>query len=102
MTYHDLSRSMRLLPTESRLMPAPEAEHDVHQAEAADGNPSHAVHPAHRAFGNHAAQQARHTGQNGPPVSEACRGVLTTLNALGLDVKKRDLPALRRWFGSQN
>jgi hypothetical protein len=35
------------------------------------------------------------------PVSEACRGVLTTLNAMGLDVKKRDLPALRRWFTSQ-
>src|SRR5213592_4577609 len=33
------------------------------------------------------------------PISEACRGVLTTLNALGLDVKKRDLPLLRRWFG---
>ena len=32
------------------------------------------------------------------PLSEACRGVLTTLNALGLDVKKRDLPALRQWF----
>jgi hypothetical protein len=32
------------------------------------------------------------------PVSEACRGVLTTLNALGLDVAKRDLVALRRWF----
>jgi hypothetical protein len=32
------------------------------------------------------------------PVSEACRGVLTTLHALGLDVKKRDLPALRKWF----
>jgi hypothetical protein len=32
------------------------------------------------------------------PLSEACRGVLTTLHALGLDVKKRDLPALRRWF----
>ena len=24
------------------------------------------------------------------PISEACRGVLTTLHALGLDVKKRD------------
>ena len=35
------------------------------------------------------------------PVSEACRGVLTTLNALGLDVKKRDLAALRKWFASQ-
>jgi hypothetical protein len=32
------------------------------------------------------------------PVSEACRGVLTTLNALGLDVRRRDLTALRRWF----
>jgi hypothetical protein len=33
------------------------------------------------------------------PISEACRGVLTTLHALGLDVKKRDLPGLRQWFG---
>ena len=32
------------------------------------------------------------------PVSESCRGVLTCLNSLGLDVKKRDLPMLRRWF----
>jgi len=32
------------------------------------------------------------------PVSEACRGVITTLHALGLDVRKRDLPALRQWF----
>src|SRR5688572_2253227 len=32
------------------------------------------------------------------PISEACRGVLTTLHALGLDVKKRDLSALRQWF----
>ena len=36
------------------------------------------------------------------PVSEACRGVLTTLNALGRDVRKRDLPALRRWFAAQD
>ena len=35
------------------------------------------------------------------PISEACRGVLTTLNALGLDVKKRDLPAVRKWFAAQ-
>jgi hypothetical protein len=35
------------------------------------------------------------------PISEACRGILTTLHALGLDVKKRDLPALRSWFASQ-
>jgi len=32
------------------------------------------------------------------PISEACRGVLTTLNALGLDVKKRDLTVIRKWF----
>ncbi len=32
------------------------------------------------------------------PISEACRGVLTTLNRLSLDVRKRDLPALRKWF----
>lgn len=32
------------------------------------------------------------------PISEACRGVLTTLNALGLDVRKRDLGAVRKWF----
>ena len=30
------------------------------------------------------------------PVSEACRGVLTTLNLLGLDTRKRDLPALQQ------
>ena len=35
------------------------------------------------------------------PLSEACRGVLTTLNLLGLDARKRDLPALRRWFAKQ-
>ena len=32
------------------------------------------------------------------PISEACRGVLTTLNKLGLDVKRRDLEAVRAWF----
>jgi len=35
------------------------------------------------------------------PVSEACRGVLTVLNKLGLDVKKRDLPKIRKWFAAQ-
>ena len=35
------------------------------------------------------------------PVSEACRGVLTTLHAIGLDVRKRDLPSLRAWFARQ-
>lgn len=35
------------------------------------------------------------------PVSESCRGVLTTLHKLGLDVSQRDLPALRKWFAKQ-
>lgn len=35
------------------------------------------------------------------PISEACRGVLTTLSYIGLDVKKRDLAALRKWFNGQ-
>jgi hypothetical protein len=35
------------------------------------------------------------------PISESCRGIVTTLNALGLDVKKRDLRSLRKWFASQ-
>ena len=32
------------------------------------------------------------------PLSEACRGVLTTLHLLGLDPRRQDLPALRKWF----
>ena len=36
------------------------------------------------------------------PISESCRGVLTTLNRLGLDVKRRDLTLLRKWFADQN
>ena len=35
------------------------------------------------------------------PVSEACRGVLTTMNALGLDARRRDLAGLRDWFAGQ-
>jgi hypothetical protein len=35
------------------------------------------------------------------PISESCRGILTTLNALDLDVKKRDLRSLRKWFATQ-
>jgi hypothetical protein len=35
------------------------------------------------------------------PISESCRGVLTTLNRLGLDPRRRDLHALRRWFDQQ-
>jgi hypothetical protein len=32
------------------------------------------------------------------PISESCRGVLTTLNLLGLDVRRRDLNVIRNWF----
>ncbi len=34
------------------------------------------------------------------PVSEACRGVITTLSSLGLDATCRDLDEHRRWFAS--
>ena len=36
------------------------------------------------------------------PISEACRGVLTVLNALGLDPNARDLKPLRAWFAKRN
>ncbi len=36
------------------------------------------------------------------PISEACRGVLTALHRLGLDVKRRDLAAVRDWFSQWN
>ncbi len=35
------------------------------------------------------------------PISEACRGVLTTLHRLGLDTTERDLNAHRAWFQKQ-
>ena len=35
------------------------------------------------------------------PISESCRGVVTTLNMLGIDLKKRDLPLLRKWFAKR-
>ncbi len=36
------------------------------------------------------------------PVSEACRGVITTLQAFGLNPRKQDLPALRKWFAGRS
>jgi len=36
------------------------------------------------------------------PLSEACRGVLTVLHRLGLDVASRDLEAYRAWFAEQD
>jgi len=35
------------------------------------------------------------------PLSEACRGVLTTLSKLGLDTGARDLAGAREWFDSR-
>ncbi|MFP4054249.1 MAG: glucuronate isomerase [Phycisphaerae bacterium] len=35
-------------------------------------------------------------------LSEACRGVVTTLRLLGLDVKARDLAGIRKWFAEQD
>ena len=35
-------------------------------------------------------------------LSEAARGVITTANALGLDIAGRDLNAIRRWFEQQD
>ena len=35
------------------------------------------------------------------PISEACRGVLTTLKKLGLDIADRKLESARRWFAQQ-
>lgn len=35
------------------------------------------------------------------PLSEACRGVLTTLERLGLDTGERNLASYRKWFAEQ-
>ena len=35
------------------------------------------------------------------PISEACRGVLTTLHLLGIDARKNDLTSLRSWYAAQ-
>ena len=36
------------------------------------------------------------------PISEACRGALTTLQKLGLDVSDKSLEPARRWFAQQD
>ncbi|MCC6681523.1 MAG: glucuronate isomerase [Phycisphaeraceae bacterium] len=36
------------------------------------------------------------------PISEACRGVLTTLTKLGLDPNEKTLEPYRKWFAQQN
>ena len=43
----------------------------------------------------------RHVFLEHGPLSEAARGLLGTLSALGMDVGRRDLGAIRRWFGRQ-
>ncbi len=35
------------------------------------------------------------------PLSEAARGVLTVFQALGIDVRKRDLRSVRKWYAEQ-
>ena len=51
-------------------------------------------------------QQADHIWKNlfveRSPVSEACRGVLTTLQRLGLETASRDLGPVRKWFAEQD
>jgi len=58
--------------------------------------------PAEAFWAMNKAQQAdwiwRHLFIEKSPLSEACRGVLTTLNLLGIDARERDLPKLRRHF----
>ena len=40
--------------------------------------------------------------QDASPISEACRGVLTVLHRLGLDVAERNLAHYRGWFAEQD
>jgi hypothetical protein len=51
-------------------------------------------------------EQADHIWKNlfveHSPISEACRGVLTTLQKLGLDASARDLKPIRKWFSEQD
>jgi hypothetical protein len=51
-------------------------------------------------------QQADHIWKNlfidNSPVGEACRGVLTTLQKLGLDTSPRDLKPIRKFFAEQD
>src|SRR5437016_4163490 len=49
------------------------------------------------------AEQADHIWEHlfveRTPISEACRGVLTTLERLGLDPNEKSLSRYRKWFG---
>jgi hypothetical protein len=50
-------------------------------------------------------EQADHIWKNlfleNSPISEACRGIVTTLEKLGLDPGERSLDGYRRWFAEQ-
>jgi len=52
------------------------------------------------------SEQADHIWKNlfleRSPISEACRGVVTTLEMLGLDPAERSLDRYRRWFAEQS
>lgn len=52
------------------------------------------------------AEQADHIWEHlfvrRTPLSEACRGVLTTLSRLGLDPNEKTLTPYRQWFAQQN
>lgn len=43
----------------------------------------------------------RHLFLERSPVSEACRGVITTLSALGLDPAEKNLDGYRKWYAQQ-
>ncbi|MCC6579748.1 MAG: glucuronate isomerase [Phycisphaeraceae bacterium] len=44
----------------------------------------------------------KHLFADRTPISEACRGVLTTLSKLGLDPNEKTLAGYRKWFAKQN
>jgi hypothetical protein len=44
----------------------------------------------------------KHLFLDRPPISEACRGVLTALNKLGLDPGRKDLKSMRKYFKEQD
>ncbi len=44
----------------------------------------------------------KHLFVENTPISEACHGVLTTLNLLGLDPNEKTLEPYRKWFAQQN
>lgn len=62
--------------------------------------------PYAKFWGMSKTEQADHIWKNlfleRSPISEACRGVVTTLEMLGLDPDERSLDRYRRWFAEQS